>query len=442
MAKRLRHHEFYREATSVTKGRRLVSLRRVSLIKNLDSSQTHEVVMVDGWPIVVEKGKFAVNQQVLYFAIDCVLPLKDKRYEPYRFSHFLVGLHGKKGWVVQTVKHEGHISQGMVFAIDDTFPEITSFITSFKEAFPVEHAKEILSDADLTENLKIRKWITFCEYCQTRCGGIRVQRTDISIDPRDGGVNLGRSPSFLLMTKSDRVQNIPDLWKTHGNTEFQITEILDGVPMIFYDVTSDEDDDFQSQLPGVILDDVAENGIRHRLPYGISIGKHDYKETETSISWKAVRDQEIKNMVRVETGVNIGLAGVLCGESIAGNPLMISGHRFYVYATCDEEFECWEAIGGWNSVPIFADRVRLSAFAKDLNELMKKAQGASCVSDATRAKYPSLKRKGLAFRTLNGSFSFKVIANDWLLDETEKLRKAGQDKIVSRPGPGDCVEGT
>lgn len=76
--------------------KKLVSVRRVSDIKKLDSSQTHEVVMVDGWP-VVEKGQFAMKQKVLYFAIDCFLPFSDKRYEPYRFSHFLVELQGRKG---------------------------------------------------------------------------------------------------------------------------------------------------------------------------------------------------------------------------------------------------------------------------------------------------------------------------------------------------------
>ena len=38
-------------------------------------------------------------------------------------------------------------------------------------------------------------------------------------------------------------------------------------------------------------------------------------------------------------------------------------------------------------------------------------------------------------------FELTQPGGDWLLDETEKLRKAGQGKIVSRPGPGDSVGG-
>lgn len=156
--------------------RKLVSVRGVSRIKNLDSSQTHEVAMVDGWPVVVEKGQFAANQQVLYFAIDCVLPLWDKRYEPYRFSHFLVELHGERGWTVQTVKYEGHISQGMVFAIEDSFPEVTRAREMIKKRYKlsrrklpdfVQHIERDLMSLDLKGDFQVRKWITFCKYIET-----------------------------------------------------------------------------------------------------------------------------------------------------------------------------------------------------------------------------------------------------------------------------------
>lgn len=279
-----------------------------------------------------------------------------------------------------------------------------------------------------------------------------MKKTEISVDPRDGGVNLGRSPSFLPTTKLERVQNITKLWETHGDTEFEITEILVGVPMIFYDICGDKTR--RLQLPGVILGDGAEEGMRCRPGWGVTIGGYDHKETEASISWEAAREQGMVKLVG-DAG-HLGLAGVLCGEGILGNPHMIKGRRFSTYAVCDDEFETWKTTETWKTiighdeerydyvslepVPKFSIRVRLSGFAEDLDELMRKAQGASWVSKATRAKYLSgLKRKGLAFKTLDGSFSFKVIANDWLLAETEKLRRAGQDKIVSRPGPGDSA---
>lgn len=389
------------EAETKPPDRKLVSVRRVARVKSLGSSQTHEVVMIDGWPVVVRKGQFTVGEEVLYFAIDCIIPQWDIRYKPYRFSQFFVKLQGQTGWTVQTVKYEGHVSQGMVFALDDSFPEITRVMDEIEEEYFNEFDShwefpwEVLMSLDLKDYLKVRKWSTFCEYINTQHERFGVCRTEISIDPQDGGVNLGRSPSFLPATKSERVQNIPRLWETHGNTEFQITEILDGIPMIFYDVTRDAKD-LHSQLPGILLNDKAENGVRHRIKYGVSIGDHDHQETEASISWKAVREQGILNKVlnKFKPKPNFGLAGVLCGANISGNPLMIKGHNFYVYAVCDEKFKAWKTtdnqVDKWEGllkslphVTNFATRIRLSAFAKDLDELMMKAQGASCVSDAT-----------------------------------------------------------
>jgi hypothetical protein len=142
--------------------RRLVSVRRVSRIKPLNIRR--EVVMVGGWPVVVPRDEFSVNQLVLYFEIDSFLPFDDKRYEPYRFSHTSAELHGQKGWVVQTVKQGGHVSQGMVFSIGSRFPEVERT----KEKLRIELGYESDFDdelmyLDLTDELKVKKWATFCE---------------------------------------------------------------------------------------------------------------------------------------------------------------------------------------------------------------------------------------------------------------------------------------
>lgn len=265
-------------------------------------------------------------------------------------------------------------------------------------------------------------------------------------DRLDGGNDLGHPPTFLLDSTLERAQNLPNLWETDGDTEFQVTEMLDGMPMMVYHV--DEDGPEYLKLPGMLLDDnLVGSRFRKRSGSGISIGNHDYGETEDSTSWAAVRRQGIIDELEdYLPRSQVALAGVLYGEGISGNPHEINGCRFYVYSMSDprsmdwlttEEIEEWrdKLDGTFQLVPIFARRIRLSAFAQNIDELMLKAEGGSCVFKQERPP----KRKGLVFTTLDGSFCFKVISNDWLLDETEKLRKAGEDKIVSRPGPGDCV---
>lgn len=145
--------------------RKLVSVRRVSCIKPLESSETHEVVMVGGWPVVLEKGQFTKGQPILYFEIDSFLPLNDKRYGTFQSSHTYAELHGQKGYVVQTVMLEGHVSQGMVFCIDYDFPEVINVMKKLGEGhgrFLCDVYDKVM-DLDLTDELKVKKWTTFCE---------------------------------------------------------------------------------------------------------------------------------------------------------------------------------------------------------------------------------------------------------------------------------------
>lgn len=133
--------------------------------------------MVDGWPVIVEKGQFSVNQQVLYFALDCVIPELERRYDPYRFSLFSIKLHGEAGWVVQTVKHKDHISQGMVFGLDDSFPEVARARAEVEESLSTSLTKELddrarrveeeLMKLDLMDDFQVKKWTTFCKYIGT-----------------------------------------------------------------------------------------------------------------------------------------------------------------------------------------------------------------------------------------------------------------------------------
>lgn len=164
----------FEEAETEPPHRKLVSVRRVARVNSLDASQTHEVVMINGWPVVVGKGQFAVGQEVLYFAVDCVFSEWETRYKPYHFSQFLVKLHGRRGWTVQTVKFAGHISQGMVFALDKSFPEITRVMDGiykrYFNPFDLKFPWEVLMNLELKDYLDIRKWTTFCEFINARHG--------------------------------------------------------------------------------------------------------------------------------------------------------------------------------------------------------------------------------------------------------------------------------
>lgn len=258
----------------------------------------------------------------------------------------------------------------------------------------------------------------------------------------DGGRDLGRPPCFLPDNRLERAQNLPDLWKTYGDEEFEVTELLDGIPVIVYQVNKRWQ---YKALPGMLVDD--NTGLfRKRSKTGISIGNHDYEETENSSSWAALRSQGVIGALRECTyDQGIVLSGVLCGVGISGNPHGISGRQFYVHSVSEPPCTYRFSINGSESaqyrlkqtfelVPTFSRRIRLSAFAENIDELMMKAAGDSFVFNHER-RPP--KRKGLVFRALDGSLNFKAMSNTWLLDETEKLRNMDEDARC-RPGPNDA----
>jgi hypothetical protein len=107
--------------------------------------------------------------------------------------------------------------------------------------------------------------------------------------------------------------------KTWGDTEFEITELLDGMPIMVYQVEMGEGQ--YRLLPGVVVDDIGNLSL-NRPGLGISIGDHDYEENDQSWSWAALRKQGLINeLADVRDGnKQIVLAGVLCGKGISCNP--------------------------------------------------------------------------------------------------------------------------
>ncbi|KAG8159865.1 hypothetical protein KVR01_010502 [Diaporthe batatas] len=414
---------------SKTPPHKLVSLRHISRLERLTSSDSFEVAMVGGWPIVVPWGQFFLNQMVLYFEIDSFLPFDDNRFVPYRSSHLRADLYGKTGWVVQTVMIDGHVSQGMVFCKDD-FEEVLlvkEMIEDECDSDGPDRAKRIDAEMlkfDFTDNFNVQRWTTFY-----------------------GGRDLGRPPCFLPDNKLKRAQNLnlPKLWQTHGDKEFEITELLDGIPIMAYKATEDGN---YKDLPGMLVGD--SNGLLlKRSGVGISIGDHDYEETKDSSSWAALRSQGLIDALSKDPYYtkDMVLSGVLCGVGISGNSHEISGRRFYVHSISEpglrrfnsRDSEIWRnrLNHTFDLVPTISRRIRLSAFAENMDELVAKAAGDSFVlHDKHEGQRP--KRKGLVFRAVNGSLSFKVISDAWLLDETERLRDSDGDTIC-RPGPKDCL---
>ena len=139
------------------------------------------------------------------------------------------------------------------------------------------------------------------------------------------------------------------------------------------------------------------------------------KEDEHNTFWKAARNLDIENKLRVLNLDNIAIQGELIGEGIEGNIYEIKGHMFYVYnfySVTDGRYTnpnnrakmCNEL--GLNHVPVI--KLMFNPGILSINDMINLADGQSVVN-------PKKLREGLVYKRVDGQEHFKTISNKYLL---------------------------
>lgn len=114
--------------------RQLVTLETISEINPIPDADAIEVAKVRGWNVVVKKGEFQVNEEVLYFEIDSFLPISDPRFAFLEPRGVRVQ-DGVTGHVLKTVRLRGQYSQGLLKPVSE-FPEGVPEIVKFDPPLP------------------------------------------------------------------------------------------------------------------------------------------------------------------------------------------------------------------------------------------------------------------------------------------------------------------
>lgn len=114
--------------------RQLVTLETISEINEHTNADALEIAKVRGWNVVVKKGEFKVNEEVLYFEIDSFLPISDPRFSFLEPRGVRVQ-DGITGHVLKTVRLRGQYSQGLLKPVSE-FPEGIPEIAKFEPPLP------------------------------------------------------------------------------------------------------------------------------------------------------------------------------------------------------------------------------------------------------------------------------------------------------------------
>lgn len=342
--------------------RKLVTLRTIDEIIPIDGADAIEIAKVDGWQCVVKKGEFKVKDEALYFEIDSFLPT-DPRFEFLRKSSYKK-MGDVEGFKLRTIKLRKQLSQGLLLPIT-SFPELNCE----------------LKDIDFAPFLKVVKW-------------------DPPISAQLAGTTRGNFPSWIKKTGEERIQNLKKYINEWKDLSFEVTEKLDGSSMTVY---------FKDNYVGVCSKNL------------------DLLETEENSFWKIANKYNLKEKLTT-LGRNIAIQGELVGEGVQGNPYKLSGQDLYVFNIWDIDKQYYlpkeDRVQLISKLDIKhvpqSDHIILNLFEYcDINSLLRKSEVKSYLNINVDAE-------GLVYKSTDGSVSFKVINNEYLLGNK------GEQYYVSR----------
>ena len=349
--------------------RKLASVAEITYIKPIEGADAIECAIVNGgWPVVIRKGEYQVGDVAIYLEIDSwvpheLAPFLSKGQEPREYN-------GVKGERLRTVKLRGQISQGLLIKPSEA---------------PASVHTDLHVGEDVTHILKVQKW-------------------EPPIPAQLQGTMKGNFPHFIPKTDQERCQNLrKEIFEEHEGETYEVTTKLDGSSMTVY---------------------VKDGEV------GVCSRNIDLKETEGNSFWKAAREQNIVDAlleISKDKNEEYALQGELIGEGIQGNPEKIEGQHFYLfdiysitegrYLKPHERYSIMDKMnliyGAYiNHVPFIDTVCGVTNEFSTIDDLLAFAEGPSL--------NPQTKREGLVFKSYDSDFTFKAIANSYLLKHKDR----------------------
>lgn len=354
--------------------RKLASIAQITHIKPIEGADAIECAIVnDGWPVVVKKGEYKVNDLAIYFELDSwipheLAPFLSKGQYPRVYNEV-------EGERLKTVKLRGQISQGLL---------LPTTILDEKGLWPLAGNP---IGFELTRQLGIQKW-------------------EPPIPAQLQGTMKGQFPSYIPKTDQERCQNLrKEIFEEHAGESYEVTIKLDGSSMTVF---------------------IGNEGELCVCSRNINL-----KETEGNSFWKAARDQKLDVYLSYQYdnfGKQYAIQGELIGEGIQGNPEKIQGQKFYVFdvysinegAYLDPPtrrafvMQMQDHGSDVEHVPVISTTFNpiKSLMKPTIDQLVADAEGPSMNLQTTR--------EGLVFKSNDSDFTFKAISNKYLLKHGDR----------------------
>lgn len=344
--------------------RKLATIRVIKDIKPIEGADNIELILIDGWQCVSKKGEFAVGNLCVYFEIDSFLPIKPEFEFLRKSSYRKIG--EEEGFRLRTIKLRNTLSQGLALSLD-ILPKSDPIAINLDGLDIAKNPNKFNIGDDITELLAVKLFEAPIPACLT--GKVR------------------NFPSFLHKTNQERIQNIWDKIED-CDEKFEITMKMDGTSCTYY-----------------LYED----------KFGVCSRNLEIIETEGNTFWEIAKRYDIEGILRksIKDWGNLALQGEVVGEGIQKNPHKIKGQDFYL-------FDIWNI-----DKQEYLEPCKRGDFYWPHSSVIKHVP---IIDDGTWLKFDSLDDllewasheafgEGLVFKSLESDLSFKVISNNYLLNE-------------------------
>ena len=335
--------------------RKLASIAEITYIKPIEGADAIECAIVNGgWPVVVKKGEYQVNDLAIYLEIDSwvpheLAPFLSKGQEPREYN-------GVKGERLKTVKLRGQVSQGLL---------LPKTILDEKGLWPLAGNPV---GHDLTNQLGIQKW-------------------EPPIPSQLQGTMRGNFPHFIPKTDQERCQNLRKEFDKYQSLSYEVTEKLEGTSMTCFIYDGE---------------------------FNVCSRNLNLKETEGNTYWNVARKYNIEEKLREFGYDNVAIQSEILGPAIQNNIYGLQEHQFFVfdvydiknskYFTPEQRQEFCKKLE-LQHAPIL-ESIELKNLS--IENIISIADGFSQLNN-------KVLREGIVFKSLCGTHHFKSISNQYLL---------------------------
>ena len=366
----------------MSKGRKLVTIRRVDDVVKHHNADRLDVCIIGGWRCIVKKNTFKKGDLGVYFEIDSFLPNE----EQYSFLGKPKKYLKHTGYRIRTMKLRGEVSQGLLL--------------------PFSSIKSGVLPIDTQEGDDVTKYLGVIKYDTAKLYNNNNKQQSCTS-------TVGTFPQFLQKTDQERIQNLPHYFEKYKNCMWQETLKLDGSSMTVFKINKPLTIwKIISMLIPSIFSSPYETGVCSRNVLLKRTNKQDN-------FFKAVDKYNLLN----DLPVGFAIQGELLAPNIQGNHEQISEVEYYIFDVWDIANQTYlqpdEAVKFVSThlpkakyVPIINSKVDIFSVCDSYDKLQDRVTGDSMNKGVVS--------EGRVYKLLdatNKRVTFKCISNKYLLNE-------------------------